>query len=159
MPGHCNINRDCKSKPINNFYKNIQDEVTQYVGIAIDEEKRLERIRISDVPKISLLEKYRYTEQMAFDLCKEYDLLSPIYDFAPRGGCWFCPNARDCGLRHLRNNHRDLWNKLLGLEEIPNLIGNIWNTLTQTSIHDKEEQFYWEDRQMTVFDYLSDKKL
>ena len=23
---------------------------------------------------------------MAFDLCKKYDLLSPIYDFAPRGG-------------------------------------------------------------------------
>lgn len=97
--------------------------------------------------------KYGYTEQMAFDLCKEYDLLSPIYDFAPRGGCWFCPNARDCELRHLRNNHRDLWDKLLELEETPNLIGNIWNTLTQTSIHDKEEQFFWEDNQINLFDY------
>lgn len=154
MAGHCNINRDCKSKPINNFYKNIKDEAIQYVGIAIDEEKRLERIRISDVPKISLLEKYGYTEQMAFDLCKKCDLLSPIYDFAPRGGCWFCPNARDCELRHLRNNHRDLWDKLLELEETPNLIGNKWNTLTQKSIHDKEEQFMWEDRQMIIFDFI-----
>ncbi len=90
---------------------------------------------------------------MAFELCKEYDLLSPIYDFAPRGGCWFCPNARDCELRHLRNNHRDLWDKLLELEETPNLIGNIWNILTQTSIHDKEEQFFWEDNQINLFDY------
>lgn len=153
MAGHCNVNRDCKSKPISNFYKNIKDEVIQYVGIAIDEEKRLERIRISDVPKISLLEKYGYTEQMAFNLCKKYDLLSPIYEFAPRGGCWFCPNARDCELRNLRNNHRDLWEKLLELENTPNLIGNIWNTLTQTSIHDKEEQFFWEDNQITIFDY------
>ncbi|MCI8374837.1 MAG: hypothetical protein HFI29_05290 [Lachnospiraceae bacterium] len=157
MPGHCNINRDCKLKPISNFYKNIKGEAIQYVGIAIDEEKRLERIRISDVPKISLLEKYGYTEKMAFDLCKKYDLLSPIYDFAPRGGCWFCPNARDCELRHLRNNHRVLWNNLLALENTPNLIGDKWNTLTQTSIHDKEEQFFWEDRQMTIFDYLETK--
>lgn len=82
-------------------------------------------------------------------------MLSPIYEFTNRGGCWFCPNARDCELKHLRNNHNDLWNKLLELEETPNLIGNIWNTLTQTSIHDKEEQFMWEDRQITIFDYMA----
>ena len=57
----------------------------------------------------------------------------------------------------LRNNHRDLWDKLLKLEEMPDLIGNIWNTLTQTSIHDKEEQFYWEDNQITIFDYIERK--
>ncbi len=96
--------------------------------------------------KISLLEKYGYTESMAFEICKKYDLLSPVYDFASKGGCWFCPNARACELRHLRNNHRDLWNKLLKLEETPDLIGNKWNTLTQTSIHNKEKQFMLEDR-------------
>lgn len=69
----------------------------------------------------------------------------------PRGGgCWFCPNARDYELRHLRNSHRDLWEKLLELENKPNLIGNIWNTLTQTSIRDKEEQFMWEDKQIKL---------
>lgn len=91
---------------------------------------------------------------MAFDLCKKYDLLSPIYEFAPRGGCWLCPNARDAQLRHLRNNHRDLWDRLLELENTPNLTGNKWNTLTQTGIHDKEEQFMWEERQITIFDCL-----
>lgn len=105
--------------------------------------------------KVSLLEKYGYTEEMAKEKCIEYGLLSPIYEFTNRGGCWFCPNARDCELRHLRNNHRDLWDKLLELEETPNLIGNKWNKLTQTSIHDKEEQFMWEDRQMNIFDYLN----
>ena len=91
---------------------------------------------------------------MALELCEKYNLLSPIYDFAPRGGCWFCPNAKDCELKHLRNNHRDLWNKLLELEKTPNLIGDKWNTLTKTSIATKEEQFRWEDAQLTVFDYL-----
>ena len=58
---------------------------------------------------------------MAYNLCKKYGLLSPVYEFSPRNGCWFCPNMSDCELRHLRNNHRELWNKLLELEKIPEL--------------------------------------
>ena len=92
---------------------------------------------------------------MAKQKCIEYGLLSPIYDFTKRGGCWFCPNARDCELRNLRDNHNHLWKKLLDLENEPNTIGNIWNTLTKTSIHDKDEQFRLEDAQMTIFDYLN----
>ena len=152
MSGRCQINKSVKVLPIKQFLKGFEEEFTQYIGIAIDEPVRLDRV-VRTANQISLLQKYKYTEQMAFDLCKKYDLLSPIYDFAPRGGCWFCPNARDCELRHLRNNHRDLWDKLLELENTPNLIGDKWNTLTQTSIHDKEEQFMWEDRQFHISDY------
>lgn len=48
---------------------------------------------------------------------------------------------------------------MLELEETPNLIGNKWNTLAQTSIHDKEEQFMWEDRQMNIFDYIKESEV
>lgn len=153
MPRKCQINRSVKVLPIKRFLKSCKEEFTQYIGIAVDEPARLDRVAKS-TNQVSLLQKYGYTEQMALELCKEYGLLSPIYDFAPRGGCWFCPNMRDCELKHLRNNHRDLWDKLLELENMSNLIGDKWNTLTQTSIHDKEEQFFWEDRQMDIFDYL-----
>lgn len=152
MPGRCQINKSVKVLPIKKFLKNFEEEFTQYIGIAVDEPIRLGRI-VESTNKISLLQKYGYTEQMAFELCKKYDLLSPIYNFTHRGGCWFCPNMRDCQLRHLRNNHRDLWDKLLELEKMPNLIGRRWNSLTQTSIHDKEEQFLWEDNQINLFDY------
>lgn len=153
MSGRCQINRSVKVEPIKNFLKGFEEEFTQYIGIAVDEPIRLDRV-VRTINQTSLLQKYGYTEKMAFDLCKEHDLLSPIYDFAPRGGCWFCPNARDCELRHLRNNHKDLWDKLLQLEETPNLIGNKWNILTQTTIHEKEEQFFWEDNQISIFDYV-----
>lgn len=155
MAGKCQINRSCKVEPIKKFLKEYKEEYMEYLGIALDEPKRLARL---DGNKVSLLEKYGYTEQMAFDLCKKYDLLSPIYDFTKRGGCWFCPNARDCELRHLRKNHEVLWNNLLALENIPDLIGDKWNTLTQTSIQEKEEQFFWEERQMTLLDYLEGEK-
>ena len=72
------------------------------------------------------------------------------------GGCWFCPNARYVELKHPWTHHPDLWNKLLELENEPDLIGNMWNTLTKTRIHDWEERFYWEERQMNIFDYLKE---
>ena len=99
--GMCGIQKPCKLKPIKDFLKGIADDYIQYIGIAADEPKRMERLSGN---KISLLAKYGYTEEMAFKLCRKYDLLSPVYDFAPRGGCWFCPNARDCQLRYLRKD-------------------------------------------------------
>lgn len=84
MSGRCQINRSVKVLPIKRFLKSFEEEFTQYIGIAIDEPVRLDRVART-TNQISLLQKYGYTEQMAFDLCKEYDLLSPIYDFAPRG--------------------------------------------------------------------------
>lgn len=154
MSGRCDVQRDCKLRSINQFWKSFNDEYIQYIGIAIDEPERL--LRLTD-DKISLLAKYGYTENMALSLCIKYDLLSPIYDFAPRGGCWFCPNARIAELKYLREEHRDLWEKLLELEQTPNLIGNMWNTLSKISIHDMEKRFKCEERQTTIFErYMAD---
>lgn len=155
MVGRCAINKPCKVRPIKKFLKSIEGQFVQYIGIAIDEPIRMERV-VKAGNQVSLLEKYRYTEQMAFDICKKYNLLSPIYDFSPCNGCWFCPNLRPSQLKYLRTRHPDLWNKLLELENEPNLIGNMWNTLTKTSIHDWEERFYWEDQQMSIFDFLQE---
>ena len=156
MAGKCLINRDCEIPQIRDFLNGYAKDFTQYIGIAIDEPVRMERI-VNSGNKVSLLEKYGYTEKMGFELCKKYDLLSPIYRFTNRGGCWFCPNMRREELKHLRTNHRDLWDKLLKLENEPNLIGNKWNMLTNTSIHDWEERFFWEEQQMTIFDFMEEK--
>lgn len=156
MAGKCMINSRCKMRPVRDFLKNVNDDFVQYIGIAIDEPVRMERI-VNSENKISLLKKYGYTEQMAFDLCKKYDLLSPIYKFTNRGGCWFCTNMRYEQLKHLQTRHRDLYNKLLELENEPDLIGNMWNTLTKTKIHDWEERFFWEERQMDIFQFLREE--
>lgn len=121
LGGMCVINRDIKVKAIRDFYKQYKgQEFTQYVGIAIDEPKRLERLRGTN--KVSLLERYGYTEQMAYDLCKSYGLLSPTYEFSKRGGCWFCPNARLGEMAHIIQNYPELWAELEKLAHAENLV-------------------------------------
>lgn len=118
--GLCVANDRLKIEPIRNFYKNISDPYTQYVGIAIDEPKRLERL--TGTNKVSLLERYDYTEQMAYDLCKQFDLLSPIYEFTKRGGCWFCPSATYTELAHTKQHYPELWNELKRLSMENNIV-------------------------------------
>lgn len=71
---------------------------------------------------ISLLAKYECTEQMATALCREHGLLSPMYEFTRRGGCFFCTNSRDEQLRHLRMYHPDLWAEMLELDAVLNRV-------------------------------------
>lgn len=78
--GMCVINRECKRNPIHQYYKQFDCDIVQYVGIAIDEPKRLARLKQEGkTSQISLLAKYGYTEDMAKAKCLEYGLLSPIY--------------------------------------------------------------------------------
>ncbi|MBP3350075.1 MAG: hypothetical protein J6L03_05545 [Bacteroidaceae bacterium] len=113
----CVINRDCKVTPIKQYIKQFGDTV-QYIGIAYDEKKRLSRLKGN---KISLLAKYQYTEAMAYELCKKHNLLSPIYKFSQRGGCWFCMNTRIRDFAKFKSRHPDLWDMLLQLGKTPNL--------------------------------------
>lgn len=116
--GHCVIQRDCKARPIHRYLKTLPANVVQYVGIAKDETDRL--FRVERRKQVSLLEKYSISESKARQLCKDAGLLSPIYRFSDRNGCWFCPNAKLPELRHLYDHHPDLWGRLLELQAIPN---------------------------------------
>lgn len=124
----CVINRDCKVKPIKRFLKVVKkltgENIVQYIGIAIDEPKRLARLTDD---KVSLLAKYNYTEQMAYELCEKYDLLSPVYKTSSRGGCWFCPNGKPKEQVEFRKNYPNLWKKLAILSKTDNLVSTKFN--------------------------------
>ena len=118
-PGKCAVNRDCKIPPIQKYQKSLSGEIVSYVGIASDEPERL--ARLVGTNKISLLEKYSMTEAEARQLCAENDLLSPIYQYTTRNGCWFCPNASKSELQHLVYRHPELLEKLIRCEHTDNL--------------------------------------
>ena len=148
----CYMNSGAKILPIKKYWKSQTTEVMQYIGIAIDEPLRLDRV-IKSNNQTSLLHKYGYTEQMAKQKCTDYGLLSPIYEITNRNGCWFCPNMKKNELRYIRDNHNELWQRLIELsnKEIAN---PYFNAFEKTTIKDLEEQFRLEEAQMTIFDFL-----
>ena len=114
--GRCAVQRDCKTVPISRYHKKLPPDSVVYIGVAKDEPQRLRRLKENQV---SLLAKYNCTEQDAKQLCRKAGLLSPVYGFSDRGGCWFCPNAKRAELRHLYDHHPELRQRMLELQALP----------------------------------------
>lgn len=118
--GMCEVKRDLKLKPMNDFYNQFGNDLVQYVGICADEINRLESLR-NIKNRISILEKYGYTEEIARQKCVDYGLLSPCYKYSKRGGCWFCPNAKLAEHRQIKRLYPDVWEEFVSLENDPNI--------------------------------------
>ena len=141
--GRCAVQRDCKVRPIQRYQKTLPPGTVQYIGIAWDEQERL--LRLEDGRQVSLLAKYNFTEQDAWEFCRKAGLLSPDYEFTDRGGCWFCPNAKRKELRHLYDHHPDLWSKMLELQALPGKVTEKFNRTQRFS--DIDAIFRQEDAQ------------
>lgn len=120
--GRCVINKTCKVTPIRKYLRRYPD-VVQYIGIATDEPERLKRL---DSQRVSLLYEYGYTENDAKQLCEKWGLLSPVYEITKRGGCWFCPNMSNKEVLYLYQNHYDLFERIVRLEQVTNTINRRW---------------------------------
>ena len=143
--GRCAVQRDCKMKPLEKYKRSLPPGTVSYIGIAHDEQERLLRL---DGTKVSLLEKYGYTEQDARQLCDQAGLLSPIYEFTDRGGCWFCPNAKRKELRHLYDRHPELWARMMELQALPGKVTEKFNRTQRFS--DIDAMFREEDAQIDL---------
>ncbi|NDO50685.1 hypothetical protein FMM75_15220 [Lachnospiraceae bacterium MD335] len=135
----CGIKRDCKEKTIKDYLATIDDHVIQYIGICPDERKRLGSLHKYE-NRISLLEKYGYSEKMAMELCREYNLLSPCYELSSRGGCWFCPNAKLAEHREIKTIYPEIWKEFVSLERESNIANAVWNVYGKCTLHEINEQ-------------------
>jgi len=143
LTGACSIKRDLKIRPIEEYYRSLGDEYVQYVGIGVDEPGRLAAMH-KDSYKVSLLEKYGYTTEMAKELCEMYGLLSPNYSLSKRGGCWMCPFAKLEEHRKIRELCPDAWATFVALEDARNVAYDKWSIYGET-LKEREEQFRQEE--------------
>lgn len=158
MAGHCNINRDIKSKAIRDYLKQFKGkDITQYLGIAFDEPIRLERLKGTN--KESILAVYRMPERMTYRAIKPYGLLSPVYEFSRRNGCWFCPNQSYEELARLKRMHPDLYAELYNLSQIQNTVSQYFRynkTFLDVDeiVDEKIELQNFRERQVDIFDFM-----
>lgn len=161
IAGLCKMN-DEKTAPLKKRKRQLGKDVKEYIGIAVDEPTRLERMH-KNPNATSLLEEYGYTEAMAFEKCKEYGLLSPLYEISSRGGCWFCPNQKISGFAYLKVNHPDLWAELERLSKVENQVSEIFKwgkTFEEVSRLVDEYILKQQDAklQMSIFDLQGDSQ-
>lgn len=149
----CHMNGE-KVQPIKKYLKQFKD-VTEYVGIGIEETPRLERLHKRG--QISLLEKFNMTCEDAKKLCVEYDLLSPTYETSNRGGCWFCPNSNVKQFIKLKKEHPELWNELVELNKYKDEI--VTNNFTYGKTFDEiQREVDLCADQISIFDLVDEKK-
>ena len=127
-----------KMQPIKEYMRKQKDQIIQYVGIAYDEPERYERL--NHETHIAPLYDLKITEAEAMEICRKYDLLSPIYKTSFRGGCWFCPKQRLSQLKWLYEEHNDLWNILKEMEK-----DSVNTFKPNTTLKDLEERFENDD--------------
>lgn len=147
----CFANSECKIAPIKVYNRTLSKshDIINYVGIAVDEPIRLARLEGTN--KISLLSKYGYTEKMAMDKCKEYNLVSPIYDMGSRGGCWFCFNAHISRYVKMRKQYPMYWNALRELYYETNTKAFKYNRTLEKIEKEMDVLEYVKENQLKLF--------
>lgn len=118
-----------------------QYNVIQYIGIAADEDYRMERKGNQDPSHRHPLRDWNWTEADAMNYCREkgYDW-EGLYEIFHRVSCWCCPLQAYSELRKLRRLFPDLWQKLLEMD------AKQWQTFAHGySVADFDKRFALED--------------
>lgn len=115
-------NRWCtalKRKAINDYYKQIDDDVVEYHGIAFDEQDRvLRNLKRATEVRYPLVE-CRMSEAEALRYCYDKGFTwGGLYEKFNRVSCWCCPLSRMDEFRVLYEEYPLLWNKLREMSAI-----------------------------------------
>ena len=104
--------RDYKVNPILRHYRAFGGHVNQYLAIAWDEVERMKDSRVDYVTNLYPLIDRRITRAGCVTIIQEAGLPIP-----PKSACFFCPFGSLDRWRWLYENHPDLYEKAMALEE------------------------------------------
>jgi len=142
--------RWCTSKKVEAiqfFTKPIPDAVS-CIGYAKDEEDR--QFHDAKIQHRFPLIEYGVTEKDALRYCfdKGYNW-GGLYDVFHRVSCFCCPLQKLSELRKLRRSYPQLWTKMLEWDDMQP--SHNQGFLDQKSVHNLENRFAEEDRQLKLF--------
>lgn len=108
----------CKTHTLDQHAKEAGKNVIQYIGIAADEPKRLERLTLR---KVAPLAKFGFTESDALRYCYERGFVWEengirLYDILDRVSCWCCANKNLKELRNIHDYLPEYWERLKALQ-------------------------------------------
>lgn len=135
--------------------KKYGDEmIAEYVGVAADERKRINRERGGNRVKIYPLVELEMTESDCLQYCYSHgwhwnENGYELYDLLDRVSCKYCKNKNLKELRNIYHFMPDIWQELKELQDKVQMPFKGGKT-----IHDLEARFASEDAQMSLFDFM-----
>lgn len=121
--GPCRWATSYKTKAIREYKRSLNDEVIDYVGIAVDEPQRFEKEK-SEGKRLPLV-WWNMTEEDCLSYCHERNWFwyegSPegqleLYSILDRVSCWCCANKNLKELRNIYLYLPEYWNRLKELQ-------------------------------------------
>lgn len=132
-----------KDQPRERFIKGLKQyyEIKYYIGIAADEQYRLERKNNQNPNHVHPLIEWGMTEADCLEYCyrRGYDW-GGLYKYFKRVSCWCCPLQSLEELRKLRIHFPELWKKLTEWDD-----RNFRTFKTGYSVRDLEIRFQFEE--------------
>lgn len=116
-------------------------DLYRYIGLAWDEDKRLQRKEAQEPYKLYPLVEWGMTEADCLQYCYDrgYDW-EGLYEIFKRVSCWCCPLQQIGELRKLRKHFPDLWERLKDMDN------RTWRTFKPNfSVEDLEVRFQLEE--------------
>lgn len=109
-----------KESTIKKYYKTIDDDIVEYIGIAADEEKRISRAK--EKGQILPLVDFNMTEYDALTYCinQGFDWQEDgieLYSVLDRVSCWCCRNKNLNELRRMYKYLPQYWEKLKEMQD------------------------------------------
>ncbi len=104
--------RDFKIRPIYRYYKSLGVHINQYIGIDYGEVHRIKDSQEDFVSNHYPLVDAKIDRKGCIDIIKLEGLPVP-----PKSGCYFCPFNNHARWQYILENHPNLYNKALKLEE------------------------------------------
>ena len=144
-----------KDVPRERFLRDLrkQYDVKEYVGIAADEQYRLDRKRNKCANHVHPLADWKMTEADCLKYC--YDIgfdWGGLYEHFKRVSCWCCPLQSLAELRQLYKFYPDLWMKLKDWDK------RTWrNFRADYSVEQLEVRFQYEQECMSKGLSIKDK--
>lgn len=104
--------RDFKVRPIYRYYRSLKTQVIQYLAIAYDEFDRMRTSEVAFVTNVYPLVQNRLSRTDCVDIIQEAGLPMPI-----KSSCFFCPFSSLDRWKWLYEQHPDLYERAIALEE------------------------------------------
>ena len=137
-----------KVEVIDKYLKRLKTKycVIQLIGLAADEEFRLERKNNQDPAHHHPLIEWGWTEADCLKYCYDHGFdWGGLYELFHRPSCWCCPLQPLAELRILRKHFPELWERLLDMEH------RTWGTFkSYCTVDQLEIRFQFEEERLAA---------